>query len=452
MAKKIAKFFRREDGGITALSLQMVIGTLVLGGLAIDFANGQATKTQLLLTADAAAQAALVTREWDTSSGYADSKAMAIKIAMLNMPPSKYGTVLQDKDILFGDWDADKDLFTPDPDSKDAVYVRTRRESILGNGLVTYMMGTTRAGDLDVNAGSVFETYYPTCFREGVVAQDVAEMQSNSEYKPGFCIHSQTYVSVNSNNTFDPGTVVSMPDVADISLPSSGYDSNTGLKPALRSGAYNLKILKRLQDIYNGIMVTPNDPQIGVMSKDSPYYRDYITSSNIVTVKAQGATTLDPSKFLTGRIHYMECKNDKSHKQIGAGFTLDNMILVTDCRLQFGSGAEIQNSVIFTINTDPKSLYAASDFVIGKDDNCSAGGGVQMVTYGGIDFAAQVSIYGSQVLALGDIALTANADGIEGASIVAGGRADITSNGAFGFCGGAGMENNYEAAYFRMAR
>src|SRR5690606_7852703 len=107
---------------------------------------------------------------------------------------------------------------------------------------------------------------------------------------------------------------------------------------------------------------------------------------------------------------------------------------------------------IVTKNTDPKSFYASSDIVIGKDDNCAEGGDVQMVTLGGVEFAAKVNIYGSQILAAGDISMTANADGIEGVALVSGGKLDVTSNGAFGFCDGDGMNNNYAAAYFRVAR
>ena len=123
-----------EEGGITALSLLMLIGALVLGGLAIDFANGQSAKTQLQITADAAAHAALVTRELHSA---AEAKTVALTVAADNMPSSKFGTVLSAEDIQFGKWDAEKQVFTADPNSKDAVYVRTRREASRGNGLIT---------------------------------------------------------------------------------------------------------------------------------------------------------------------------------------------------------------------------------------------------------------------------------------------------------------------------
>ncbi|OYX41932.1 MAG: hypothetical protein B7Z02_13665 [Rhodobacterales bacterium 32-67-9] len=445
----VSRFAAREDGGITALSLQVFMAALVLGGLAVDFGNGFASKTQLQVAADAAAHAAIYTRELHTPD---EARAAALEIAALNMSGEKYGTVLTGEDIKFGHWDRDAQLFTVDPASRDAVLVSTKRNAAAGNGVTTYMLGLIGKNEWDVTSGSVFETYYPTCFREGFVAQDRVDMQSNAYFTKGFCIHSQNHVSVSSGNTFEQGVVVSMPDRRDIELPSSGYTSNSGLSDALRDGSYQLRILNRIDDIIRGITTSPNDPQVGIMAPGSLYYRPYITNATPITVKAQGATSLDSSKFKTGRIHFMECKNDMSHKQFGAGFSLVNMVLVTDCRLQFAAGAVIQDAVIITTNADPKSFYSSSDIVIGRDDNCAVGGGVQMVTKGGVVFAAKVNAYGSQIIAAGDISMTANADGIEGVAVVSGGKLDVTSNGAFGFCGGAGMESNFEAAYFRLAR
>jgi len=445
----VRRFFSGEKGGITALSLQIFMASLVLGGLALDFGNGVTAKTQLQVAADSAAHAALYTRELHSAS---DSKAAALQIAALNMPSGKYGGVLTSSDITFGRWDRDTQVFTVDPDSRDAVMVATKRHKSKGNGVSTYLLGLIGFKAWDVTSETVFETYYPTCFREGFVAQDRVDMQSNGYFTQGFCIHSQNHVSVSSNNTFEPGVVVSMPDKRDIELPNSGFTSNPGLEPSLRDGSYKLRILNRIDDIIRGIETAPFDPQVGIMAPGSMYYRPYITNATPITIKAQGATSLDPTKFKTGRIHEMDCKNDQSHKQLGSGFNLVNMVLITDCRLQFASGAVIQNAVIITKNTDAKSFYASSDIVIGKDDHCANGGDVQMVTKGGVEFAAKVNIYGSQIIAVGDISMQANADGIEGVSLVAGGKLDVTSNGVFGFCGGAGMNNNYSAAYFRLAR
>ncbi|MGB3179313.1 MAG: pilus assembly protein TadG-related protein [Albidovulum sp.] len=445
---RAVRFWRADEGGITVLSLQMFLGALVIGGLTVDFGNGVANKTRLQVAADAAAHAALYTRELHSE---AEAKTAALDMAALNMPAGAFGTVLSDHDISFGRWDSVNQSFSPDATSKEAVLVSTKRHASNGNGVATYMLGLVGFNALDVTSGTVFETYYPTCFREGFVAQDRVDMQSNGYFTSGFCIHSQTHVSVSSNNTFEPNVVVSMPDQRDIQLPSSGFTSNVGLQPALRDGSYNLRIVNRIDEIIRGIETDTTDPNVGIMASGSLYHRPYITSAVPITIKAQGPTALDPAKFQAGRIHVMDCKNDNTHKQIGAGFSLVNMVLITDCRLQFAGGAVMENAAIITKNTDAKSLYASANIVIGKDDSCASGGGVQMITKGGADFASGVEAYGSQIIAAGDISMTANAAGVEGIALVAGGMLDVTSNGAFGFCGGAGMENNYEAAYFRLA-
>lgn len=202
----------------------------------------------------------------------------------------------------------------------------------------------------------MFETYYPMCFREGFVARERVDMRSNGNFTAGFCIHSQNHVSVSSGKIFAPGVVVSMPDKRNIELPSSGFASNSGFEPALRDGSCKLRILNRIDDIIRSIETDPYDPQAGVMAQGALYYRSYITNASPVTIKAQGATSLDPTKFKSGRIHVMSGKNDQSHKQIGSGFVMRKMILVTGCRLQFASGAVIEDSVILTKETDPKSF------------------------------------------------------------------------------------------------
>ena len=90
-------------------------------------------------------------------------------------------------------------------------------------------------------------------------------------------------------------------------------------------------------------------------------------------------------------------------------------------------------------------------FRIGRNDGCAPGGGAQLLTMGGVEFAAAMEIYGGQVIAKGDITFTANAYGVQGASLISGGTLSGTSNMAMGFCGGGGMEDNFEAEYFRLA-
>ena len=74
------------------------------------------------------------------------------------------------------------------------------------------------------------------------LAEDVVEIQSNNSYFNGFCIHSNSWVEVNNNNFFEPGTIVSMPDMDDLVVPNDGLDEekNEGLVDALREGKYRI--------------------------------------------------------------------------------------------------------------------------------------------------------------------------------------------------------------------
>lgn len=446
------RFGADEHGGITAFSLQMFVAALVVGGLAVDFGNGVASKTQLQVASDAAAHAALLTRELNDPDV---AKAKALEVASYNMPSGKYGNVLTADDIVFGHWDSDSQSFTPDALSRDAVRVAAKRHAENGNGVTTYMMGLVGFPKLDVTSGTIFETYYPTCFREGFVAKQRVEVQSGSHYGAGFCIHSQLYVKASSNNIFDPGSVVSMPDKADVELPNSGFASNIGLEGALRDGSYNVRILDRIDDIYAGL-VEPLHPDFGIMTEynsigdESEYYRDYITDRKHLAPNYKSDATA--GTFTPNRIHKVTCKQDKWTYDIYPDAVLKDAVLITDCRLTIHSGATIENAVIFVENTDATSVRAPSGVKIGLDDNCAEGGDVQIVTRGGVSFSSNAEIYGSQIIAAKDISLTASAGGLEGVSLVSGGMLDVTSNGAYGFCGGAGMANNYEAAYFRLAK
>lgn len=62
-----------------------------------------------------------------------------------------------------------------------------------------------------------------------------------------------------------------------------------------------------------------------------------------------------------------------------------------------------------------------------------------------------MSLHGSQIIAVGDVSFTSHADGSWGASIVSGGVIDANSQNTMRGRGGVGMENNFQAAYFRLA-
>lgn len=423
-------FVRDQEGAITTFGLSLLLLAFVLGGLSLDVAYAYQVKTRLQATADAAAHAALLTRELGSVE---EARDAALNIAQSQMPVSQYGDVLQPTDIQFGSWDSEENVFTADNSLKDAVLVTTKNFKSNNNSVPLLLLGLVGIKSWDVQAAAVFETYMPACFREGFVAQGIVDMQSNNSFTNGFCIHSNAHVEVNNNNSFADSTIVSMPDINSLVMPSSGFDKNAGLEAALVNQRYNFRILERLDEIFDDLWYARQT-----------YVPDYITSFS--TVKLSGSQ-LDAGDFLPGRIHSKTCKGGRL--TIKANTVLQDIVLITDCEIKFGSKVGLENVIIATTDTGAKSISAASGLRIGRDDGCATDGGAQILTMGSVSVPAKMQLYGGQIIAKGDISFAANANGIEGASLIAGGKIDGTSNMTMGFCGN-GMERNFEADFFRL--
>ena len=157
-------FAREEHGALTALGMFIFLSMVVIGGLALDVANAMMARTQMQVAADAAAHAALYTRELKSA---AEAKSVALALAEVNMPNAKFGSVLTAEDIKFGYWDEDAEAIQLDSSATDAVFVDISRLEEKSNAVGTYFLKMAGFDSWDIRRGAVFETYLPTCFREG---------------------------------------------------------------------------------------------------------------------------------------------------------------------------------------------------------------------------------------------------------------------------------------------
>ncbi|NKW71556.1 hypothetical protein HGD85_00900 [Rhodobacteraceae bacterium R_SAG10] len=423
MPRALRNFAEQQDGALTAFGLFLGLSSIVVGGLAIDVANAMMARTKLQAAADAGAHAALYIREWEDS---AIAKQAALDLVNVNMPSAHFGSLLTADDIKFGYWDPDTQQFQIDADSKDGVFVDISRIEAKNNSVCTYFLKFAGFGSWDVRRGAVFETYIPTCFREGFVADGIVDVQSNNIYTSGFCIHSNSHVELNQNNFFAANTVVSMPNKTDIVLPASGFESNVGLEDSLRDGSYQIRILNRLPDIIDDLY-----------AGGASYAPDYITSPIVITLASR---KISPGDLTPGRIHTIACTGGGQTASFSGGVTYSQFVLVTSCRVSFGQGVVLENVVVTTTHTGVKSMNAPASLQVGRNDHCATDGGTQLLTMGGMEYPADLMVYGSQLIAQNNISFTANANGIEGASFIAGGTISGTSNMTMGFCDSAGME------------
>ncbi len=425
-----------QSGAISLLSLQIFVIALLLGGLAVDLANALAGRAQLQNAADSAAHAALYAREFG-SEDQAREAALALTEAM--MPRDRYGQVLTPDDIQFGQWDRAGDIFRIETASRKAVFVSTRRYSDQKNGLGTFFLRLIGLDSWDLAAGAVFETYRPACLHEGFVARGRVILQSGGLYRAGICIHSNAFISLGANNFFEPGTILSMPDMRDVATASGSVEATPGLGDALRDASYRMRVVNHIDAIATG-----------VMDRDSPFWRDYITAKDPLSLNPD--TELGPETFMAGNMYTVTCTNPDQRFDLNNDTVLLETVLVTNCRLAISAGTTIEDATIITTNRSPKALAAASDIIIGRMDACEDGGDVQILSAGGVNFASNVRIFGGQIVAGGDLSLSAEEDSILGASVQAGGRMTLGLKGAVGSCDGKAMGRIFEFDYFRMAR
>ncbi len=428
--QRIFKFLRREQGGTTLFGFFMFSTGLLMSSYAIDVGKLEQQRTLLQATADSAAHDALVKRELRPAN---EAIQAALTSATTNMAREDFGTVLKAADVTFGTWDRTKRKFTANPTSRSAVRVLLRRSAATSNPIGTYLMKLVGITHWDVVVSSTFATYNPVCLREGFVAEGVVDIQSNNSYLRKFCIHSNSYVKLSSNNYFEPGTVVSMPDLSLLQLPASGFSSNDGLAEALREGSMNIRVLRRTSQII-----------AGVQNPTSTYYPSFLTSSTPVNLSIN---RIDATNLPSGRIINWNC-NSGPGGTIKTGTVVSNVVIIANCDVTLGNGTAMENSILITTSTARTSINSPNGFRLGIDDGCAPGGGGRIVSMGGMHFASGLEIHGSQLLSMGDVDFAAQADGIEGASIVSNGRIDGTSNMTMASCGG-GMDE-FTADYFQL--
>jgi hypothetical protein len=466
--KHLRTFRVAEDGGMTAGGLIFIVMFLAVGGLAVDVSNAINQRSQLQLTADSTAHAALYMRNYTLTASPDDAKTAALALGEENMPEQFFGEVLSAADIEFGVWDASTRRFTPDANSRTAVRVMTHRDEAGDNEVATYLLKFAGFEFWNVRTSAVFETYVPDCLREGFVAEDLVDIQSNNEYLNGFCIHSNDVVSLNSNNYFEAGTVVSMPDSTRLDMPASGYRSNEGLREALRYGAIQIRLINALRDVpfapfgtgalamWNYIQLATRDGQLAYITGTPRQItivngRPSPAGASADQVEA-GRDLLDRDNNLALRsnaVNYVSCSSSSTQLQIRQ--LLTNVLIITNCQINFGSGGALENGLIATIHTGANSISGSSDTRIGRVDDCGIGGGAQLISLGGMNFASGISIHGGQLIALKEISFAANGDGLRGTSIISGDTVSGTSNMRMGLCG-TGMEGNLSLNYLRMVQ
>ena len=445
------RFLSDTSASVTIWALFNLVLVLFFAGLALDINNAVRSRTQLQGAADAAAHAALYARmkNGDTTG----AAAAGIKIAEANMPTSLFGEVLATADVEFGNWERTSRSFTPGAGDT-AVRVTTRRLDARGNSVGTFLMELLGVATFELNTSSVWDFEDGICATndtdgipgEGFFAIGVVDMQTGNKFGSGFCIHSETYVKLSTDNTFMKDVYITMPDPTELRMPESGWTNNEGIHDALHRNGYPL---------LHSFFAKPSGYFYQMVSSfDSP---NLLTHDEVeITVGGGDVLTQDmvqaaKDSVTTGLTPIVRVKCSGNSFSIGQDETISDVSLVTDCKVKFLSGSALENMTLVTTSTDIQSISGPSGTTWGNSGFCDDTdlGTVTVMTQGSIQMPADFEAHGLEILAAGSVNLAAKANGISAINVVAGGSIDITAQSDFGFCAGD-APNSFKIPAFRM--
>jgi len=479
-----------EEGGISILNLYFLMATAIFGGVAIDVANLVAAKNQLQVAADVASHAAIVSLK--AGEDVDTSKDTALKYARLNMPAGRYGEVLRLENIHFGSYFYSTGSFQIDDTRSEAVWVGTDRLLENANPVGSFLLRLVGFSTFDVRTPAVFVNGDPPCIGAGFFANGRVDMQSNNEFYDGFCISSGYQVEFQQGNYFeqildgemDNDVIVSMPFLSNLIVPggaldpaalhpgapepeTSGFRQNEGLWEARRDGAGTFDVMAFIDKIVADIQKSGTEHTRSFIANSDTWKTVNVTSgasnangnggsngnsgsngngggqgnnSEPSPISPENCTTFSVACLWPDAINRVNCDGDDL--TIPAE-TFSNVVVITDCNLKFANGAVVINATFITESTHPSSITSPQGLQVGADDGCVNGGGAQLITYGGMKTAARLSLFGSQIIAAGDVNFAAQADGFVGASVIAGGEIDGTSLSTFYGCPRDTIDGNF---------
>ena len=451
--KSFQSFLTDDQGGGTIMGLFWFILFVGICGLAVDTTDGFRNRTMLQATADASALAGVI-----DLPNEAAAVTSAVNYSVENMEAESYGDVLIPEDVSVGTWNHATRLFVPNGVAPDAVLVRLHQTAANANPVPVNFLRIVGLMSWDVNVVAVAQRFIPDCIRNGLIANGLVDISSNNGFVNRICIHGQEGVAMSSNNYYEPGVSVSMPDMDEmLTMPASGMDSNTGLPDALRERSLKSRLV----------------PHVGEYMDDLLTRQDYVTPSYVA---ASASVIVKDEKWnfsdlQPGNIYHIQCASNKT-VGIPGGKILTNVVIIADCNISVGSNVTMIDVVIGSrsegnpgngngsdnggsnsgaggANIEHATINFSSNVNLGLPDNCAPGGGVQVFSNASVAFSSSMTMNGVQVIAKGDVDLGARDQGINGVNIHAGLDITLTSNNMFGLCSG-GSPQFFPVWYYRL--
>lgn len=381
-------FFRDEDGTVSLYGIYISVAMIGIAGYAIDSNNAFQVQSNLRTATEAAALAAI-----DELGNPQAGVEAALSYAALNADPQSHGAAVTAEDVDFGNWNGFTRTFTINGFPSNAVRVSARRTTERGNAVGYDLMRLLGTGSYNVTADSI-AVGLANCAGGGLFSVGAAEVWNSNEFYSGFCLYSDTSVTLGNTNIFPYGSNIVLPDTTQF---WQGI-GNLGASQALLQGERDLDVLAQVDTVTAQM-------QDGALPA---YLPDWITRGPVYLSRIKPRTPLQPNTFY--RV--------SGHVSLGANRDLTDIAIAATGNIETGSNVDMKN--VFLTAYGDISFNSNNDF--GETDYCNGGTyDIHLFARGNISFGSNNRMRGMLMAAKGDITMLNNLAGLSSVHAEAGG-------------------------------
>ena len=352
--------------------------------------------------------------------------------------------------IQFGRFDQKTMKFTEDEGNPEAVVVSLDFTADTGHP-VRRMYYTAAGRFADMSVRRVAQFYTPRCYTSGIVAQGKLEFRGSLSMQGDYCLRSNKQIAINSSWSLGNDGIISAPPNSSLNQAVVNKHENTGV---LEYRHWKMELSKDYMGFFNAL-------RYGYPARLNP---TYLTSNRVITVKIPRIGKrkpwrhASPSDYHVGRINYTSCWNKDT--LVLNGGTYQNMVLVTNCRIDITQGVGFNNMILITTKGGKDSIEARKGLRLGsKNTACSSFVATVFMTRGGISASNAIKLFGAQLITYADDAhnkgslpTTVLGGAVEmiGSSIFSGGNLRFNKSAKYTDCPNPTSRGMVKNDYIRM--
>ncbi|NOX41128.1 MAG: hypothetical protein GXP05_11620 [Alphaproteobacteria bacterium] len=425
----VGGFIGDERGFVTHFALTVLILILLFSGLSLDSANSWRVRDMLQTAADAAARAGAM--DLPNEATAMDS---VLELAGDNLTAANKKAISASS-VEFGTWDNTARSFTPLDTPANAVRVTASRSKATNNAVPTFLLRLVGLTSWDVNVESVAWRSTESCSVADISSNGKVTIKSENDFYNGYCVEGAKQVKFTGDNQFDNNNSIYVTDLNKLNLPdTTSLSSIVGRGTSKSSSGLTYgdiaKVRTPISAAYEADIPALAAKYLDPLSAIQPSY----INGNSAVIKLD-AKNVKYTSFAPGRVYEVQCGDGKGNKaQFFKEQDVSKVVIVSNCAISLGKESSFEDVVLVSKGAGSGSVYAAKEVVLGKDDECKAGGGVSIYAAGDVTSGKKLKLYGVVISAGGKVKLKNASNKIAGLTIAAKGDVKLDGKASFGTC------------------